>query len=414
VEEEGNIAMKTSQELMAASEALFMKTYGRYPAVMVEGSGTVLKDMDGNDYLDFLSGIAVCSLGHCHPKVTAAIVDQAARLVHVSNLYYTEPQTRLAQLLVQNSFADRVFFANSGAEANEAAIKLARIAAGPGRYEIISLEGSFHGRTLATVAATGQSKFHAGFEPLPVGFVSAPFGDLAALEEMISTETCAILCEPLQGEGGVRPLEMEYLKGIRELCDRHGILLIFDEVQVGMGRTGTLFAYEQMGVRPDIMTLAKALGNGMPIGAMLSSEKAASAFTPGTHASTFGGNPIACAAALAVFEVMLGDGFLGKVREKGEYLAGCLADICREFPQLASGVRGLGLIRGLVLSAEGIEHGVEIVDELFKRRVLINFAANKVLRFLPPLIVSRREIDQMITELRAVLAEMSGYKRGCK
>ena len=267
--------------IMEKSDSLFMNTYGRFPAVMVEGKGCLLKDNTGREYLDFVSGIAVCGLGHCHPAVTEAIIAQAGKLVHVSNLYYTLPQTELAGLLVASSFADRVFLANSGAEVNEAAIKLARKHGGPGRYEIISLEGSFHGRTLATVAATGQARFHKGFEPLPEGFIHAPFGDLAALERMISPKTCAILCEPLQGEGGVRPLPAEYLQGIRQLCDRHGLLLIFDEVQVGMGRTGTMFAYEHFGITPDIMTLAKALGNGLPIGAMLARQEVAASFGPG-------------------------------------------------------------------------------------------------------------------------------------
>ena len=242
--------------------------------------------------------------------------------MHVSNLYYTEPQTELAELLVKHSFADKVFMANSGAEANEAAIKLARIASGAGRYEIITLGGSFHGRTLATVAATGQPKFHQGFEPLPEGFVHAAFGDLAGSGADDQRPTCAILCEPLQGEGGVRPLEPDYLQGIRALCDQHGLLLIFDEVQTGMGRTGTLFAYQQLGVVPDIMTMAKALGNGLPIGAMLTSEKLAEFFVPGTHASTFGGNPVACAAAVATLQVMLADGFFDQVQARGSYLQG--------------------------------------------------------------------------------------------
>ncbi|MDH3360271.1 MAG: aminotransferase class III-fold pyridoxal phosphate-dependent enzyme, partial [Desulfobulbaceae bacterium] len=255
----------SNQSLIQRSQKVFINTYGRYPVAMVSGKGCRLTDADGREYLDFVAGIAVCSLGHCHPGVTEAICKQAEKLVHVSNLYHTEPQTALAELLVANSFADRIFMCNSGAEANEAAIKLARKHGGENRYEIISLEGSFHGRTLATVAATGQQKFHKGFEPLPSGFKHAPFGDIKTLEQMISAQTCAILCEPLQGEGGVRPLAKEYLSAIRALCDKHNLLLIFDEVQVGMGRTGTLFAYEQVGVTPDIMTIAKALGNGLPV-----------------------------------------------------------------------------------------------------------------------------------------------------
>ncbi len=395
------------EEIMAKSNAAFMTTYGRYPTAMVSGQGCTLVDADGKEYLDCLAGIAVCSLGHCHPEITKVICEQAGKLVHVSNLYHTVPQTRLAELLVEHSFADRVFFANSGAEVNEGAIKLARKASAPGKYEIISLEGSFHGRTLAAVAATGQPKFHEGFEPMPEGFVHAPFGDLAALESMISNKTCAILCEPLQGEGGVRPLSKEYLAGIRALCDKHGLLLIFDEIQVGMGRTGSLFAYEQLGITPDIMTLAKALGNGLPIGALLATEKVAQAFVPGTHASTFGGNPIACAAAVKVMEIMLTDGFLAEVTAKGEYLADKLNGLAAKYPAIATKARGLGLIQGLALSEEWVEKGPAMVNSLFEKGVLLNFAGNKVLRCLPPLVISREELDQLIAALDQVFAQFS-------
>ena len=398
--------MMTEREMIQKSNSLFVNTYSRFPAMMVEGQGCILKDISGKEYLDFLAGIAVCSLGHCHPRITAAICEQANKLVHVSNLFHTLPQTQLAEMLVKNSFADRVFFANSGAEVNEAAIKLARKHGGEGRYEIISLEGSFHGRTLATVTATGQPKFHKGFEPLPDGFVYAPFGDISALEDRISEKTCAILCEPVQGEGGVRPLPESYLKGIRALCDKHNLLLIFDEVQVGMGRTGTLFAYQQTSVIPDIMTLAKALGNGLPIGALLTTENVAAAFSPGTHASTFGGNPVVCAAAVAVLEIMLAEGFLEGVKDKGKYLAAQLCRISELYPKLASGNRGLGLIQGLVLTEKGIEHGADIVQKMFDQGVLINFAGNTVLRFIPPLIVEEKEIDRMIGALSDVLVSL--------
>jgi len=259
-------------------EAVFAPTYTRFPAVMARGRGCRLYDVEGRRYLDFLAGIAVCALGHGHQAVVEAVRRQAGELLHVSNLFHTRPQVELAELLTRHSFADRVFLANSGAEANEAAIKLARIHAGPGRYEILSLVGSFHGRTLATLAATGQPRFHEGFEPLPAGFVHLPAGDLDAVAAGIRPETCAILCEPLQGESGVRPLPPSFLAGLRELCDRHGLLLIFDEIQTGMGRTGTLWAYEQLGVVPDILTSAKALGGGLPIGAMLAREEVARAF----------------------------------------------------------------------------------------------------------------------------------------
>lgn len=391
---------------MEKSSRLFVNTYGRFPVVMVEGSGCRLKDAEGKEYLDFLAGIAVCSLGHCYEPVTRAICDQAARLVHVSNLFHTIPQTELAELLVDNSFADRIFMANSGAEANEAAFKLARKYGGENRYEIISLEGSFHGRTLATVAATGQRKFHQGFEPLPQGFVHAPFGELEQLAAMISEKTCAILCEPLQGEGGVRPLKKEYLQKIRQLCNQHDLLLIFDEIQVGLGRTGSLFAYEQFGVTPDILTLAKALGNGLPIGAMLTSEKVATSFAPGDHASTFGGNPVACAGAVAVVKTLLENGFLAEVVKKGEYLAQSLLSVAREFPHLADGTRGMGLIQSLVLTETGVRQGSAIVNSLFEHGVLANFAGNKVIRFIPPLIVGEDEIDEMLNRLKEVLGKI--------
>jgi acetylornithine/N-succinyldiaminopimelate aminotransferase len=396
-----------NKDWIARSNTVFIPTYNRFPAVMVSGDGCRLRDADGREYLDFLAGIAVCSLGHCHPAVSEAICEQARKLVHVSNLFHTCPQTELAELLVRHSFADRVFMANSGAEANEAAIKLARKYSGRDRFEIISLEGSFHGRTLATVTATGQPKFHEGFEPLPTGFRYAPVGDIEALEKMITPQTCAILCEPIQGESGVRPLANAYLQSIRRLCDDRDLLLIFDEVQTGMGRTGTLFAYEQCSIVPDIMTLAKALGNGMPIGAMLTTETIGAAFTPGTHASTFGGNPVAAAAGVATVKIMLAEGFLSEVQAKGDYLAGKLNMLAERYPQLAVGSRGAGLLQGLVLTPAGVEQGAAIVGRLFERGILINFAGNAVLRFIPPLIVTREEIDTVIAALDEVLAELA-------
>lgn len=397
----------SNKEWATRGNNVFIGTYNRFPAAMVKGSGCTLWDADGKEYLDFLAGIAVCSLGHCHPKVTEAICRQAGSLVHVSNLFHTQPQIELAELLVGNSFADRVFMCNSGAEANEAAIKLARIHSAAGKYEIISLAGSFHGRTLATVAATGQPKFHQGFEPLPQGFVHAEFGDPQTIENLITPQTCAILCEPLQGESGVRPLEPDYLKAIRRICDQHGLLLIFDEVQTGLGRTGTLFAHEQLGVTPDIMTLAKALGNGLPIGAMLTTEKIAASLIVGTHASTFGGNPVAAAAAVEVLKIMLADGFLASVRETSRYFVDQLQAVAERYPQLAIGVRGRGLLLGLVLTDKGVEHGLDIVQQMFAEGALINFAGNKVLRFVPPLIVTPAEIDQLIDKLCRVLDRLA-------
>lgn len=398
--------MKTNAEWKERGEAVYVGTYNRFPVAMVRGEGCRLWDADDKEYLDFLAGIAVCSLGHCHPKVTEAICRQASTLVHTSNLFYLTPQVELAELLTSHSFAERVFFANSGAEANEAAIKLARIHSPKERFEIISLAGSFHGRTLATVAATGQPKFHQGFEPLPAGFVHAEFGDPSAVERLIGPQTCAILCEPLQGESGVRALSPEYLQALRKLCDQHGLLLIFDEVQTGMGRTGSLFAYEQLGVTPDIMTLAKALGGGLPLGAMLTTKKIAASLVPGTHASTFGGNPVAAAAAVEVLRVMLTDGFFARVQEISRYFVSRLEVLASRYPHLATSVRGQGLLLGLVLTEKGIEHGAAIVQRMFERGVLINFAGNTVLRFVPPLTVSIKEIDQMIERLDMVLAEI--------
>lgn len=397
----------SNADWIARGEAVFAGTYSRFPAAIVRGESCRLWDADGKEYLDFLAGIAVCSLGHCHPAVTEAVCAQAKKLLHVSNLFHTEPQTELAELLTQHSFAERVFMCNSGAEANEAAIKLARIySSSAGRHEVISLSGSFHGRTLATVAATGQPKFHKGFEPLPSGFIHADFGEPSAIERLISDKTCAVLCEPLQGESGVRPLTPEYLQAIRSLCDRHGLLLIFDEVQTGIGRTGSLFAYEQCGVVPDIMTLAKALANGLPIGAMLTRAKIAAAFTPGTHASTFGGNPVAAAAGVAVLKIMLAEGFFADLKERSSYFIQRLEEIAQKFPQLCAGVRGRGMLLGLVLTDKGIEHGPEIVRRMFARGLLINFAGMQALRFIPPLTVSRDEIDRVIAGLGDVLGEM--------
>ncbi len=396
-----------NNEWQEKGNRVFIGNYARYPVAMVKGDGCKLVDADGREYLDFLAGIAVASLGHCHPAVTEAICRQAAELVHVSNLYYTAPQTELAELLVANTFAEKVFMANSGAEANEAAIKLARIYSGKGKYQIISLDGSFHGRTLATVAATGQPKFHQGFEPLPDGFAHAPFNDLAAIEALIDDTTCAILCEPVQGESGVRPLEKDYLQGIRDLCDKHGLLLIFDEVQTGIGRTGSLFAYQQLGVVPDIMTSAKGLGNGMPIGAMMTTAQIAEALVPGTHASTFGGNPVACAAAVATLKVMLKKDFFPEVLAKSDYFQKKLQSFVSRYPGLVSGVRGRGMMLGLVLTARGVELGTDIVNRMLAKGCIINFAGAAALRFVPPLIVTRDEIDQLVVKLEETLKEFA-------
>ncbi len=340
------------KRLIEESQQYLMNTYSRFPVVFRKGRGCVLYAEDGKEYLDFVAGIAVNVLGHCHPRVVVALQKQAQRLIHVSNLYHIEPQIRLAKLLVQNSFADKVFFCNSGAEANEAAIKLARKYAkehlGEDRYEIITAYNSFHGRTLAALTATAQEKFHKGFEPLVPGFKYIPYNDIEALKKAITPKTCAVLLEPIQGEGGVRIPDKDYLKNVREICTSSGILLILDEVQTGMGRTGKLFAYEHFGIEPDIITLAKGLGGGVPIGAVLATEKVSASFTPGTHASTFGGNPLVTQTALATMETILEDNILlNECRRLGNYFIDKLNKLKEAFPDIVVDVRGMGLMIGV-------------------------------------------------------------------
>ncbi len=388
--------------LIEQSQKHLANTYTRLPIVLVKGKGCRVWDNNNRQYLDFASGIAVNNLGHCHPRVVKAIKTQAKKLLHVSNLYYIEPQIELARLLTANSFADRVFFGNSGSEANEAAIKLARKYGNEilgGKFEIITAYGSFHGRTIATVSATGQEKFHAGVEPLLPGFKYIPFNDLEAARAAVSSQTCALMVEPIQGEGGVCLPAGNYLKGLRELCREKGILLIFDEVQVGMGRTGRLFAYEHYGAPPDIMTLAKALGGGVAIGAMLTTEEIARYFTPGSHASTFGGNPLATAAGVAAVSAILEDGVLENCRGMGEYLFAQLKALKDRFDFIRE-VRGKGLMIGIELEFEG----AEIVNRCLEKGLLINCTAGKVLRFLPPLIVTKKEIDEAIKIFTQVLS----------
>ncbi|MDP3044504.1 MAG: aspartate aminotransferase family protein, partial [Bacillota bacterium] len=345
--------MGDQKAIIAMSDQYIMRTYGRLPIALVRGQGLYVWDADGKRYLDFVSGLAVDSLGHCHPRVVAAIQNQAAQFMHCSNLYHIEPQARLAKLLVENSVLDRVFFCNSGAEAIEAAIKLARKYAkkkhGPERYEIISAYNSFHGRTLAAITATGQAKFQQGLEPLPDGFKYAIFNDLESLKSVIGPHTAAVLLEPIQGEGGVNVADGKYLEGVRRLCDEHGLLLILDEVQCGLGRTGRLFAYEHYGITPDIMALAKALGGGFPIGAMLATEEAASGFAPGDHASTFGGNPLACAAGLAAVQTIIETKLVEHSAKVGDYFLGRLRGLQDRYPFVKE-VRGKGLLLGMELS----------------------------------------------------------------
>jgi acetylornithine/N-succinyldiaminopimelate aminotransferase len=397
--------MSTAADWIARADRVIMKTYGRYPIVPVRGEGCRLWDADGKMYLDFLAGVAVNNLGHCHPKVVRAIQEQAATLIHCSNYYHIPQQIELAELLCSHSFADQAFFCNSGAEANEAAIKLARKYSretrGENCFEIITAADSFHGRTMATVSATGQEKVQRFFDPLLHGFKHVPFSDIEALRAAVSPVTCAILLEPIQGEGGVKVPSVDYFRAVRQLCDEQGLLLIFDEVQTGLGRTGKLFAHEHFGVAPDIMTLAKALAGGAPIGTMLAKAEIAAAFSPGTHGSTFGGNPLMTAAALAAVRALLEEGLLENANRMGAYLMAELNRLKARYPFVTE-VRGIGLMVGMGLSIPG----GEIVKQGHARGVLLNVTQDKVLRFVPPLTVNKAEIDEMIGILDGLLAEV--------
>lgn len=375
-----------------------MHTYGRQPLVLVKGQGCRVWDADGKEYLDFVAGLAVCNLGHAHPEVARAAAEQLNRLVHVSNLYYTTPMTELAEELVRLSFADRVFFANSGAEVNEGAIKLCRRYSrekfGPGRHVIISTYNSFHGRTFGALSATGQEKFHQGFDPLLPGFVFVPFNDLDAIAAAVDGSVCAVLIEPIQGEGGVCLPGPDYLKGLRRLCDENQLLLVMDEIQTGLGRTGKLFAHEHFGVTPDVMTLAKGLANGLPMGALLAREEVAQAFVPGTHASTFGGGPVIAAAALTVLRLLTRPKFMEAVNARGKYLRRGLEKLAAQFPVIQE-VRGLGLMWGLPLSQEG----AAMVAACRDRGLLINCTQGNIIRFLPPLLLQHRDLDEALSIL---------------
>jgi acetylornithine/N-succinyldiaminopimelate aminotransferase len=392
------------EQLIREGQQVLANTYARNPILLVRGSGAKVWDSNGREYLDFVAGIAVCNLGHCHPKVVQALEEQTRQLIHCSNLYYNGAQVELAKRLCEYSFGERIFFCNSGAEANEAAIKLARKYArkhfGPERYEIITMENSFHGRTMGALSATGQKKFHRGFEPLLPGFTYCPFDDLEVVAQAIGAQTCAVMVEPIQGEGGVILPSPDYLKGLRELCDQTGLLLIYDEVQVGMGRTGRLFAYEHYDAPPHIMTLAKSLANGVPIGALVATDQVAQAFVPGDHASTFGGNPLATAAGCCVIDTLIEDGILENCEVMGRYLLQGLLGLKERYAFIKA-VRGKGLICGCELEFEG----KKIVDRCMDKGVLINCTAGKVLRFIPPLIITREEIDLLLKTLNEVFAE---------
>ena len=388
--------------LIDDSQKYLFPTYGRFPMALVKGKGCTVWDEQGNEYLDFVAGIAVCNLGHCHPAIVEAVTAQVDTLIHVSNLYHIKPQVEFARLLVEASFADKVFFCNSGAEANEGAIKLARKYmhdyADRERFEIIAATNSFHGRTMATLAATGQDKVKKGFDPLMPGFSHVPFNDLDALKAAVTDRTAAILIEPIQGEGGVVCPDSDYFSALRAFCDANGLLLIFDEIQTGMGRTGKLFCYEHYGITPDIMTLAKGLAGGLPVGAVLARDELARSFGPGTHATTFGGNPLVTAAGIAAIQAINNPRLLENCRLMGAYLVESLSRLNEKHAVIHS-IRGKGLLIGAALSIPG----ADIVNRCMERGVLINCAQDTVLRFIPPLIVTKEEIDRVVATVDEVL-----------
>ena len=393
-----------TQEIMERAARVLVPTYSRYPVAIVRGEGATVWDADGKEYLDLAAGLGTSNLGHCHPRVVEAIAHQASRLLHVSNLYHIEEQVRLAEALVERSFAERAFFCNSGAEANEAAIKLVRKAGrdrfGPDRHEIIVMENSFHGRTMATLSATGQAKVREDFEPLLEGFRFVPFNDLQALEAAVTERTCAVLVEPIQGEGGVIVPDEGYLPGLRRLCDARDLLLVYDEIQTGFGRTGHLFAYEAFGAPPHIMTVAKSLGGGVPIGAMLTTDDLAQHLGPGTHASTFGGNPLVCAAALAALEALEAEQLMANARKVGAYFRQRLEELQARH-QAVREVRGLGLMIGVELDRDARPFLLNALE----RGVIISCPKETVWRFLPPLVITEADVDRAVGVLDELLVE---------
>ena len=397
--------MKSNQELIKLTNKYVAKNYGRYPIGLVRGKGMVVWDASGKKYIDFVAGLAVDNLGHCPPSVVDAIRKQSGKLLHVSNLYHIEPQSQLAAELTSLTFANKFFFCNSGTEANEAAIKLARRwfydNGQPKRFEIITMNDSFHGRTMASLSATAQKKIHAGFKPLLPGFKYVPFNDITALKKALTKKTCAVLIEPIQGEGGVNPAQKTYLKTLRRICNEKGILLIFDEIQTGFGRTGPLFAYERYKIKPDIITLAKALGGGIAIGAMGSTNKIIQSFSPGTHGATFGGNPLACAASLASLKTLTKKGFLQRASSQGDYFLKQLNYLKENFSIIRE-VRGAGLMLAIELN----QPGAKIVTDCMKEGLLINCIQQNTIRFLPPLIITRKEIDLLIKTLSKIFTKI--------
>jgi len=405
----------TQADLLALADKVLLKNNKPQPVALSRGKGCEVWDVAGNRYLDMTAGIAVCGLGHSHPTFTARVSAQLARLVHISNLYYNDQQILAAKAIVDRSFADRVFFCNSGAEANEGALKLSRryqsvVAGAPHRTKIISTHGSFHGRTFATVAITGQPKYREHFGPLVEGVEHIPYGDLeAAAKALEPRDACCIIVEPIQAEGGIVVPPPGYLAGLRRLCDDTGTILIFDEVQTGIGRTGKWFGHEHDEITPDVMTLAKGLGGGVPIGAVAMTEKAAAGLTQAAggavpHATTFGGNPLACSAAIAVFEIIEAEGLLDRVTKAGEYLGGKLTELTREFPGHVTGTRGRGLLRGIVVAGAP----AQVTAKAREKGMLLSVAGANVIRFAPPFIVENSQLDEAVSILRGVLAEGAG------
>lgn len=390
-----------TKEIQEIYDRYVIPNYIRNPILLEKGSGVDVWDAEGTRYLDLFSGWAVSLLGHCHPHVVAAIQNQAAKLQHAPNIYYTEPQGLLAKQISEKSFGGQCFFCNSGAEANEAAIKLARIHnANTGRYKIITFLDSFHGRTIATVTATAQPKYHKGFAPLVEGFSYVPFNDLDALKKAVDDKTCAIMLEPIQGEGGINIATKEFMHGIRKLCDEKGLLMILDEVQCGMGRSGKYFAYQHYDIKPDIMTLAKALGGGVAIGAMTAKREIAKSLVPGSHASTFGGNPLACAAGVAVFETIEKEGLLSHVTKIGNYSVEQLQSLQKTHNTIRE-VRGVGLMIGIELTV----NGAEFIKSCIQAGLFLNCTHEKVIRFMPPLNVKKEHIDEGLKIISAVLSK---------
>lgn len=394
--------MLTNEEIFAKDKSDYLPVFARYNIVLDHGDGPYVYDTEGKKYIDFLAGIAVNVVGHNYKPLVDAVSKQAGKMIHCSNLYYTEVQVEAAEKLKKLSGMDKVFFGNSGAEANEGAIKLARKYAtniDPEKIQIISALHSFHGRTIATLTATGQDHYHHGFGPLPAGFDYVPYNDIQALEAKMSDKTCAVMLEAIQGEGGVHVPDPDYLPKVRALCDKYNAVLIFDEVQCGMGRTGTFFGCQQFGVKPDIVTLAKGLAGGVPIGAFMATDKVASAFHAGDHGSTFGGNPLACAAACVVLDALIDGHLMENAKEIGAYLQSKFEAYKAKYPNLIKEVRGRGLILGMELTRPGRE----IANECLDYGAIINCTAGNVLRFVPPLNITKAHVDELISVLDKVL-----------